>query len=263
MAMAAYSEQPACWRGQAGVMRAAHQHDDIELNLTELSPARYLFGGSEVVIPPGRVAAFWAAMPHQLIEAPANDRMHWATLPLPIVLGWGLPSGVITRLLSGQVLLGTGPSVEAFTRWEADLASDDAELRAATVLEIQGGLRRLVRESGGSPPGGRRLERVTAMARFLAARFREPITVRDVAEHVHLHPHYAMSLFREVLDETVNAYLTRCRLAEAQRLLLDSAVPVATVAHLAGFGSVNRFYTAFAAAHGCPPGAYRRQRLAV
>lgn len=266
--MVPYNEQPTCWRGRASVMRAAHQHDDIELNLTERGSLRYLFGGEEVVVPPGRVAAFWAAMPHRLVEAPAHD-MHWATLPLPLVLGWGLPANVIAQLLTGRVLVGderSGPSVEAFTRWALDLTGGDPELKAAALLEIQGGLRRLARDVSlpfaSAPGGGRRFERVTAMARFVTARFREPIQVRDVAAHVHLHPHYAMGLFREVLDVTINAYLIRCRLAEAQRLLLDDDVLVADVAHQCGFGSLNRFYTAFVAAHGCPPGAYRRRRLA-
>nr|WP_238341919.1 helix-turn-helix domain-containing protein [Actinopolymorpha rutila] len=97
------------------------------------------------------------------------------------------------------------------------------------------------------------------MARFIAERFRDPLTVADVAAAVHVHPHHAMGVFRNVVGTTLGAYLTQCRVAEAQRLLLTTGAGMAEIAHAAGFGSQSRFYSCFTAACGEPPGAYRRR----
>lgn len=271
----------ACWSGHAAVMERAHRHDDVEVNLAEGGSLTYLFGGVPVEIAPGTAAAFWAAVPHRLIDAPEHTRVHWITIPLDIFLRWGLADTLVGRLLQGQPLLaraagrtdGMGGLVEVarFGRWSSDLADGDSDLRAIALLEIEAWVRRLARNAGPVEPhdhvaGGSeeaRVARAAEMARFVAARFRDPITVGDVAASVHLHPRYAMGLFRGVVGATLGAYLTQCRVAEAQRLLLTGDATMTEIAHAAGFGSQSRFYSCFTTACGEPPGAYRRRHRSV
>jgi transcriptional regulator GlxA family with amidase domain len=68
-----------------------------------------------------------------------------------------------------------------------------------------------------------------------------------------------MTLFRESVGTTVGSYLTRCRVAEAQRLLVTTAMTAAEVAHAAGFGSQSSFYTHFTRACGLSPSSYRKR----
>jgi AraC family transcriptional regulator, melibiose operon regulatory protein len=96
------------------------------------------------------------------------------------------------------------------------------------------------------------------MAAFLATRFRDPIRVADVAAVAHRHPSSAMESFRAALGVTIGAYLTRCRVAEAQRLLITTDAAVGEVGAAAGFGSQSAFYDAFTRATGRSPAAYRR-----
>jgi AraC-like DNA-binding protein len=142
-------------------------------------------------------------------------------------------------------------------------------------LEIQAWIRRLARHaspvddlpsaSGGetTDSDGTTVGRAAAMARFIAVRFREPISVGEIAASVHLHPHYAMTVFREVVGTTLGAYLTQCRVAEAQRLLLTTNATMGEIAHASGFGSQSRFYSCFTTACGVPPGNYRRRHRVV
>ncbi len=100
------------------------------------------------------------------------------------------------------------------------------------------------------------------MTAFVAARFREPIGVAEVAAAAHLHPATATAAFRAVTGTTPGAFLLRCRLAEARRLLLVTDADVDAVARRAGFGSTSSFYAAFTREVGEAPAAWRRGRRA-
>ncbi|MFI6094988.1 helix-turn-helix domain-containing protein [Lentzea sp. NPDC051213] len=259
---------PVGWAGRPTVMCSAHQHDDLELNLVaEGGTMLYLFGGVPVEVGPGSVAAFWAAVPHQLIANSAT-RAHWVHLPFENFLSWGLPDSLVSRLMSGMPLIAPPSAAIAtdpanFAQWAEDLDSDQPELHRIAMLEVEARVRRLalatvgepVRQYSGDDPA---LRQVIAMVRHIAEHFREPLTVADVAAAARLHPNYAMTQFRRVVHTTVLDYLTQRRLAEARRLLITTDLPVERVSAESGFGSVSRFYTAFSSAGGVPPATFRR-----
>lgn len=250
-------------------MGSAHQHDDLEINLvTEGGSMLYLYGGSHLEVAPGSIAAFWAAVPHQLV---ANDaiRAHWVYVPFLTFLGWGLPEATVSQILSGRPLVSPPSSARAsdqagFENWAADLATADSERHRIAMLEVEARIRRLAlieqQDGAGHYTGGDPAVRlVLLMVRHIAEHYREPITVPDVAEAAALHPNYAMTQFRKVVRMTIGEYLTQFRLAEARRLLVTTDLRTDRVAAAAGFGSVSRFYAAFAAACGTSPAAFRRE----
>jgi AraC-like DNA-binding protein len=253
-------------------MPSAHRHDDLEVNIVEDEPLTYLFGGTLVTIQPGHAALFWASVPHRLIDTPHNwnARVRWLHVPLGTVLAWGLPSRAIAELLGGTPLIThrpDHPGGTAFARWSEDLTSSSPDLHAIALLEIQAGVRRLLRTALPADPAAEPVKRpdvpdavrhVVTMARFITQHFHEPIRAADVAAAVHLHPNYAMTLFKEVLGTTVHTYLTDRRIAEAQRQLLTSTATTRRIAEATGFGSHSGFYAAFSHACGVPPGTYRR-----
>jgi hypothetical protein len=56
------------WRAVPGVMPLAHTHTDIELNFLLGGGARYFLAGRFHELAPGRLAVFWAGMPHRLVQ---------------------------------------------------------------------------------------------------------------------------------------------------------------------------------------------------
>ena len=88
---------------------------------------------------------------------------------------------------------------------------------------------------------------------------RSPIAVADIAACVHLTPSHAMTVFRRTAGVTLGDYVTMCRVAEAQRLLLTTSMTVTEIAEEAGFGSLSSFYEHVSAACGVTPREYRRQ----
>jgi transcriptional regulator GlxA family with amidase domain len=96
------------------------------------------------------------------------------------------------------------------------------------------------------------------MAGFIAGHAAEPIGVAEVAAAVNLHPRYAMTVFKDSLGISIGRYLTQCRVAEAQRLLISTDHAVADIGFLSGFSSQSRFYAAFRDICRSAPAAYRR-----
>lgn len=263
-----------CWQGRAFAMGGAHRHDDVEVNLVAEAPLTYLFGGTPVRIRPGEVGVFWAAMPHRLVDCADNWNSYvcWLHVPLDIVLKWGLPEDAMSLLLRGSPIV-AAPSGERqlgptdFSQWAKDFAAAETDRRDIALLEVQAWIRRLVRVPASEQGGGEArdwgdaddaVRLAAAMARYAATRFREQTTVADIAGSVHLHPNYAMTLFRRVVGTTLGSYLAQCRLAEAQRLLITTTATISDIAAATGFGSHSAFYAAFTRACGQPPGAYRR-----
>lgn len=92
---------------------------------------------------------------------------------------------------------------------------------------------------------------------FMRSRFHEPITVADVAQHVHLSGGYLRNLFREHLGKSFRKVLLDMRLAQAKRLLLGSDMLLDDVARQVGYSDVHHFSRAFRREVGVPPSTYR------
>ena len=251
-------------RGTPPVMAMAHRHDDLEINIVFDGHLDYLFGGEHLRIVAGQVVLFWAATAHRLVEpsdAPPAGDIGWVHVPLPDVLAWNLPEQDLGRVLQGRPLIASideagrdlGTMLET---WERELATPDTA--ASTMLEVHAVVRRLLRSSGAQAAAtSDTTSRVTAMAQYAMTHFRENLSVSDIAAAAQLNPTYAMTLFRRVMGSTVGEYLTRVRVAEAQRLLLTTRMTMSEITFAAGFGSQSALYTHFTRACGVPPGQYR------
>lgn len=268
-------EDPAIWahRGSAPHMRMSHRHDDLELNYVVHGHLKYLFGGDRLVVEAGQIAMFWASTPHRLIddENRPDGKNYWVHIPLSTVFSWGLPAEHLRELLTSRPIVlpvdATGRPVEPmFASWVTDLTGGPTEQCA--LLEIQALVQRLLfyfLEHGNDVPAEDRpshlhndgMQHIVEMAQFTVANFRSDITPADIAKATHLNPNYAMTLFRETVGTTLGGYLTRCRMAEAQRLLLTTTMTTSEIAHAAGFGSQSSFYAHFTRSCNVSPSAYR------
>lgn len=277
---------PGLWirRGSPPPMLSMHRHDDVEINVVLDGQLHYLFGGQPLTVREGEIAVFWAAQPHGLVDSRTGD-MCWVHVPFSMFLSWGLPEAQTAPLLSAQPLITHAPDLASriahtAERWgeevgrsepgggtEAGPGDDDSAQIA--LLEIQAAVRRILRTSSlanpepptdgaGSVPAAR-LRQVSAMAQHVRDHHRSPLTVADIAASVHLTPSHAMTVFRRTVGVTLGDYVTMCRVAEAQRLLLTTSMTVTEIAEAAGFGSLSSFYEHVSAACGMTPREYRRQ----
>lgn len=254
------------WSGAPALMTRSHRHNDLEFNFAQAGGVTYVFGGRRVRMEAGQALLFWAASPHQLTERRTDTHMHWLTFPLGWLLRQQLPERLVKPLLRGEVLCTQGLPQDygAILQWQADLRNG-GEWPAIVLLELEARLRRFaaathpLREvhSKHMPKG-----KAEQIARLLSTRFAEPIRIDALARQVHLHPNYAMQIFREAFGVSIIEYLTQQRVAHAQQLLASTNLGVLTIALQSGFGSSSQFYEAFKRICGMAPLAYRRMLLA-
>lgn len=251
-------------------MLSAHRHNELELNFVESGTMTYLFGGTHVVLEAGQLAFFWATLPHQVVQVQEETRFHWLTVPFSSFLQWRLPPAFMQRVLCCECLVGRGELAllqQQFQQWRTDLRAQTEEQNLIVLLEVEACVRRLALTmtiASGTMNAEtlqsmepHLLSKVDQMTCFIAEHYVEPLHTQDIADAAHLHPNYAMSLFRKHIGMSMLDYITRYRLAHAQRLLITTDANISTIALAAGFGSVSRFYSVFKASCGMLPGEYR------
>lgn len=248
-------------------MPRSHSHGDLEVNFVYSGSIRYFLCGRIVELTAGKLAVFWAGLPHQVLSSAPGTRFMWLHVPLETVLRWSLGTEFIQTLFGGALVRdndGLAWDAELTRSWVRDLdPKDRSGLSDAIELEVEGRLRRLVRSQqyGLRAPTSdeQRRRQVTAMAAFIAARYRDEVSIKDIARAAQLSPNYAMHLFRRECGLSIWQYLTRLRVSHAQVELLCSDKTVLSIALEAGFGSLARFYAAFQKECGIAPGEYRKQ----
>jgi len=85
-----------------------------------------------------------------------------------------------------------------------------------------------------------------------------PLTLKSIADKVHLNPNYLSTLFHEKTGETVTQYLTRIRIDAAVYLLQNSELNIAQIAEKTGFRSESTFYQQFRKRMGTSPKVIRQ-----
>ena len=86
----------------------------------------------------------------------------------------------------------------------------------------------------------------------------EPFSLDRIARHVHLHPVYCESLFREYVHCTPAQYQTQLRMAQAAALLAHEDFSISHIAEQLGYEDASYFSRVFKKSQGISPGAYRR-----
>lgn len=263
-----------CVRWTPTTMPRGDRHNEIELNLLEEGSLVYLMGGRRVVVPAGRLVAFWAGISHQIVSFERLSEYFVLTIPLAWFLQWGLPDQFTQMVLHGGTVVEPDEGRLAtdrasFERWGEDLRIGSEERRRVCLLEVEARLRRLAMSVAADGPrrqrrstpavlDGRHLSRAEQMAGFIAQNYTQPLTAEGIGQHVGLHPNYAMALFQRTFGTTLNSHITQHRLSHAQRSLVTTKDSVASIAFGSGFGSLSRFNEAFRQSFGCTPREYRR-----
>lgn len=88
--------------------------------------------------------------------------------------------------------------------------------------------------------------------------FRKNLTVASAAKALCVSPNYFGAAFRKATGVSFNEYLNRTRLKYACALLLQSDLPVKSIAYEAGYASTEYFLYVFRRFFGMTPSAYRR-----
>lgn len=145
--------------------------------------------------------------------------------------------------------------------WLADrLVNELRRMDAGARLVMEGIALEMIAESARhSVTAERSLPSWLAKTReLLHARFRERLTLDDIASEVGVHPVHLATVFRRKYDRTVGDYIRERRIDYARRELVTGATPLATIALDAGFANQGHFSSTFKRLTGFTPAAYRK-----
>ncbi|MER7892095.1 AraC family transcriptional regulator [Micromonospora sp. NPDC094482] len=262
--------------GEAGlrVMRPllrdvpAHWHDYYELGYVIEGAARHVVNGVPRALGPGAAFLLTPTDFHEL--RPTSE----APLTCYNVV---IDPRVVERWLEA---MGPGPAAVTGSPWLADDCAD-----------LGGDFDRLWRESEGRRPGAPAVADAVLgcilieMARrcaipaldgeprapapqdaavdirravqYVERHFREPLTLAEVAAHVHLSPNYLSERFSRLVGVSFQSYLQNRRLRFARSLLASTTLGVTEICHAAGFNSPSHFGRAYRRRFGQPPSAER------
>jgi AraC-like DNA-binding protein len=154
---------------------------------------------------------------------------------------------------------------ERWSAWFAELADETAApdrigaAAAATSL-----LTRMLVELArlAAAPGARGGVADPLVARVfdvVEARFREPVTPRDVAHDLGYTTGHLSTVVRERTGRTLQEWLTERRMTEARRLLAETDLPLAAVAHRTGHRDAGYLARRFRERFGVTPIRWRRE----
>lgn len=94
--------------------------------------------------------------------------------------------------------------------------------------------------------------------RFINQNLNERLSLRQVAEHVHLNASYFSVFFKEQTNLTFSEYVTRRRLQNAKNLLLTTNLTVAETGEEVGYQTTKYFVKLFKQYEGITPNQYRK-----
>ena len=93
---------------------------------------------------------------------------------------------------------------------------------------------------------------------FIEERYRERISLRDVARAVSLSLGHVTTVVRRKTGRTVQEWIAERRMVEARRLLVETDLTVEEVGRRVDYGDPGYFVRSFRRAHGITPLGWRR-----
>ncbi len=92
----------SCVRWTPTTMSHSDQHNKIKFSLLEGGRIVYRIGGQKVTVPAGRLTAYWAGVPHQILEFEHLTEYFVLTVPLAWFLHWRLPDRLTQPVVHGR-----------------------------------------------------------------------------------------------------------------------------------------------------------------
>lgn len=92
---------------------------------------------------------------------------------------------------------------------------------------------------------------------YISQNYNKPITLDDVASHVHLHPAYFSTMFKQSIGSSFKEYLNMVRIEESKRLLSNTDFSIIDIALSIGFEDQSYFSKVFKKYTGMTPKQFR------
>lgn len=94
---------------------------------------------------------------------------------------------------------------------------------------------------------------------YIKEHFREPVSIQQLADSVHLSQSYFMNQFRQCVGFSASEYISQYRINYACKQIADTTSSISEIAFESGFRNLSNFNRHFMRIVGCTPMAYRKK----
>ncbi len=102
--------------------------------------------------------------------------------------------------------------------------------------------------------------RINTALRFIQLNYLQPVTIKNVAEAIHLSESAFSKFFQRNLGTSFTSYLQDLRIAHACNLLLETDQPIRAIALASGFENISYFNLVFLKQKKISPSVFRKLR---
>lgn len=113
-------------------------------------------------------------------------------------------------------------------------------------------------ETIGEPTQGLTSRQLSRIKDFIQACLDQDLSLDALAQQVGFSPYHFTRLFRKATGESPHQFVLRQRVEHAQRLLVETDMPLADVAHVSGFANQSHLTRIFKQHYGMTPRVYRQ-----
>lgn len=249
------------------IQRPIHRHDDnAELLFVYRGEGSYIVNGYTYPICPGDLLLYNRGDLHEVASATAREIGTFCFGIAGLALSRRAP-GQMTDHESGFVRPVGARFDEVFSLCR--LLYEQMEQGTPQAREIVGHLfPGLVLLALSFPADERNQQQHTdvvlagRMRQHIATHFADSLTLESIAALLQVSPYYAAHIFKRITGYSPIQYMIRCRIGEAQNLLIATDYTATQIAAMVGYESAGHFSAIFTKTVGLPPIRYRRQYLA-
>ncbi|WP_274652011.1 response regulator [Paenibacillus humicola] len=90
-------------------------------------------------------------------------------------------------------------------------------------------------------------------------KYRDPLTIEDIAKEIYLSPNYIRTIFKEKTGRTILEAVTEKRMERASGLLADKSLKIHDISALVGYENASYFCSVFQKYTGLTPNQFRKQ----
>jgi two-component system response regulator YesN len=202
----------------------------------------------------------YAALKHDLHELKKSSAEflslypHFTNNPLvAYVLSIFFPMSELLSQLSFDESVYRGAMKELYAELNSANSTDKISLMISRTFQT------LLRpqDSQAIIPGNIQIEKAKE---YINRNYQNPISLLDIAEYVGISPNYLSMLFGKYENETYIKFLTRIRMKQAAKLLVNHPeIRISDVAEQCGFLSIKHFYHVFKQTYDKSPSVYAKE----
>lgn len=222
-------------------------------------------GGETVTISSGQGLLLFPAVPHRYWAVQEPWTMHWVefngTLASELLRTLHFPESAVLYMTKPDTLLARVREINTLFQVKKSMVSghDSSQLMYNLLIDIS---RFTSRSSTGTKPFA--YERLRPALSVIENRYREPITLQDMADSLLVTPQYTCHMFRQAVGLSPIEYLNRYRISKAKELLLEHADRgIKAITLEVGFESPSYFIRIFRKNEGMTPLEFRRLHQSI